>query len=247
KGVAALSQKVDAISTRFETLFAQADDLTKKQLSLETLHERLAEVDDLAKQTALQMNGLKESRQDLEALRKDVQDFYKWHGEIAQLRDRLGADRLALEAFGDRMTAMATRAPELEAKMEAILGKMTVVEEGTHKAARLHETVAELDEQISLVTARVPFVEKLEERLNGLNAVSADGDHKLQEELARRAELEALKSACDGLEAQMADAQHKLDAVRQLQQRLVPLVGEIGTLKSDIATAHQRIGAVKFD
>src|SRR5262249_19043554 len=124
KGVAALSQKVDAISTRFETLFAQADDLTKKQLSLETLHERLAEVDDLAKQTALQMNGLKESRQDLEALRKDVQDFYKSHGEIAQLRDRLGADRLALEAFGDRMTAMATRAPELEAKMEAILGKM---------------------------------------------------------------------------------------------------------------------------
>src|SRR5207249_541309 len=96
KNVNALTQKVDAISKRFETLFAQADDLTRKQLSLETLHERLEQVDDLAKKTAWQMDSLKQSRQDLELLRKDVQDFYKAHGEIAQLRDKLGADRVAL-------------------------------------------------------------------------------------------------------------------------------------------------------
>ena len=43
---------------------------------------------------------------------------------------------------------MSTRAPELEAKMDAILGKMTLVEEGTQKATRLHESVAELDAQM---------------------------------------------------------------------------------------------------
>ena len=54
--------------------------------------------------------------------------------------------------------------------MDAILGKMALVEEGTQKATRLNEAVAELDAQFSRVTARVPFVEKLESRLNGLNA-----------------------------------------------------------------------------
>ena len=43
--------------------------------------------------------------------------------------------------------------------MDAILGKMTLVEEGTQKATRLNEAVAELDAQLSRVTARVPFVE----------------------------------------------------------------------------------------
>src|SRR5256885_16708848 len=49
KNLNELSQKIDALSKRFESLFAQADDLTRKQLSLETLHERLGQVDDLAK------------------------------------------------------------------------------------------------------------------------------------------------------------------------------------------------------
>ena len=78
--------------------------------------------------------------------------------------------------------------------MDAILGKMTLVEEGTQKATRLDESVAELDAQISRVSARVPFVEKLEGRLNGLNGLSADVDRKLEEQLARRAELDTLKT-----------------------------------------------------
>ena len=79
--------------------------------------------------------------------------------------------------------------------MDAILGQMKLVEEGTQKATRLNQSVAELDAQISRVTARVPFVEKLETRLDGLNALSAEVDHKLTDQLARRAELETLKTA----------------------------------------------------
>ena len=37
---------------------------------------------------------------DLDGLRGEVQDFYKSHAEIAQLREQLGNDRAALEVFG---------------------------------------------------------------------------------------------------------------------------------------------------
>ena len=84
KNLTELTQKVDALAKRFEALFAQADDLTKKQLSLEALHERLGQVDELAKKTSWQMDSLRQSRQDLDVLRKDIQEFYKSHAEIAQ-------------------------------------------------------------------------------------------------------------------------------------------------------------------
>jgi len=246
KNLIELTQKVDGLTKRFESLFAQADDLTKKQLSLEVLHERLGQVDDLAKKTSWQMDSLRQSRQDLDILRKDIQEFYKSHAEAAKLGDKLGADRLALEAFGDRMTAMSAQAPELEAKMDAILGKLKLVEEGTQKATRLHESVAELDAQISRVSARLPFVEQLEGRLNGLNTLSADVDQKLEDQLARRTELEALKTACDGVIAQMVDAQHKLEAVGALQNKLVPLVAEVNKLKTEITVVEGRLGTIEF-
>ena len=124
--------------------------------------------------------------------------------------------------------------------MDAILGKLKLVEEGTQKATRLHETVAELDTQFTRVTARVPFVEKLEARLNGLNAISADVDQKLEEQLARGAELETLKIACDGVVEQMEDAHHKLETVSALQNRLVPLVADLNTLRRDQGASSDR-------
>ena len=75
KNLVALTQKVDGLTKRFETLFAQSDELTKKQLSLETLHEQLAQVDELAKKTSWQMDSLRQSRLDLDVLRKEVQEF----------------------------------------------------------------------------------------------------------------------------------------------------------------------------
>src|SRR5580765_8628241 len=101
------------------------------------------------------MDALRQSRQDLDVLRKEVQDFYKSHAEIAQLRDKLGSDRVALEAFGERVTALSARAPELESKIDAILGKMKLVEDATAKATQLTESIAELDAQVSRVGVRV--------------------------------------------------------------------------------------------
>jgi len=104
------------------------------------------------------------------------------------------------------MAAVSAGAPALEAKMEAILGKVKLVEDATQKAAHLPESIAALDGQISRVVARMPLVEKIEGRLTGLNTISTDVDRRLGEQLARRAELDALKASCDGLGEQMADA-----------------------------------------
>ena len=246
KSLIELTQKVDALTKRFESLFAQADDLTKKQLALETMRERLAQVDELSKRTSWQMDALRQSRQDLDVLRKEIQEFYKSHGEAAKLADKLGADRVGLEAFGTRMTAFAAQAPELEAKMDAIVSKLNLVDEGTQKATRLHEAVAELDAQLSRVSARVPFVEKLETRLNGLNALSGEVDAKLKDQLERRAELDTLKTALDGVAEQMVDSQHKLEAVKKLEMSLVPLVAEVNRLRSDIGSSSERMDAIKF-
>src|SRR5262249_13180388 len=81
KNLMELTQKVDGLSNRFESLFAQADDLTEKQLALDSLHERLGQVDDLAKKTTWQMDALGQSRQDLDVLRKGIEDFHTAHAE----------------------------------------------------------------------------------------------------------------------------------------------------------------------
>ena len=70
KNLIELTQKIDGMTKRVEALFVSADDLTKKQLALESLNERLGQVDDLAKKTSWQLDSLRQSRQDLDALRE---------------------------------------------------------------------------------------------------------------------------------------------------------------------------------
>ena len=61
KALSTMAQGIEGLSKRFEELFAQSDELTTRQLTLEGLHERLAEVDDLAKK-AVVADGLASSR-----------------------------------------------------------------------------------------------------------------------------------------------------------------------------------------
>src|SRR5205823_9715403 len=96
KNVTQLNQRVDAVATRFQDLFAHNDELSKKQESLEGLHTRLEQVDELTKRTTSQLVALNQSRRDLEALRKEIVEFHKSYAEVSALRDKLGSDRKAL-------------------------------------------------------------------------------------------------------------------------------------------------------
>ncbi len=86
-----------------------------------------------------QAESLKQSRQDLDVLRRELAEFHKAHAEATQLGDKLSADRASLEAFGERATALLSRTPELESRMDTVLSKMALVDEGTKAATRLGE------------------------------------------------------------------------------------------------------------
>jgi len=247
RSVAAMSQKVDGIGKQMHELAALADDLQKKQTALESLQEGLAQVDDLAKRTAWQFDSLKASRQDLDALRKEIQEFYKSHAAAAQLRDRLATDRSALEAFLERLTTFSVGVPELEARMEAITGKLSLVDEGTQKAANLVAIADDLDRQMTRLAGQQQFVERVEGRLNTLNALIGDVDRKLEEQIVRRGDAESLKSLCDGISIQVTDAQQKLESVGALQNKLLPLTAQHAMLKGQIDKLHARVEAIGRD
>ena len=245
RNVATVSQRVDAIGKQMHELSGQADELQKKQASLDSLQEGLAQVDDLAKKTAWQFESLKASRQDLETLRKEIQEFYKSHAAATQLRDKLSADRSALETFLERLTTFSVGVPELQAKLEAITGKLALVDEGTQKAANLVAIADDLDRQMGRLASHQQFVERVEGRLNTLNTLTTEVDKKLDEQIDRRREAESLKSLCDGIGLQVTDAQQKLEAVNALQNKLLPLTAQHAMLKGQIDKLHERVQVVQ--
>ena len=162
KDLAGIAQGIEVVSKRFEDLLAQSDELTRRQLVLDGLHEQLADLDALAKKTSWQMDWLRQGREDMEALRKDVLEFQESHANVAQLRADLAADRQAIQAFGERMTAVSARTPELEATVDGILAKMSLVESASHQAVLLEELMSTLDGQVARLEARASLVDTLE-------------------------------------------------------------------------------------
>ena len=238
RAVTGLTQKVGGLDKQVHGLISQADELQKKQAGLDILQERLAQVDELSKRAGWQLETLKESRQDLDVLRKEIQAFYKSQTETSQLRDKIAADRTAFEGFFGRVDEFKRTMPELDSRIDAISSKLSVVDEGTQKAANLVAIADDLDREMTRIAGHQQFVEKVEVRLNTLNTLSGDVDRKIEEQLGRRAEVEALKSLCDGVSLQVTDAQQKLGAVGTLQHKLLPLTAQMATLKGQIDKVH---------
>ena len=164
-------------------LLSQADELQKKQAGLDILQERLAQVDELSKRAGWQLETLKESRQDLDVLRKEIQAFYKSQTETAHLRDKIAADRTAFEGFFGRVDQFKRSMPELDSRIDAISSKLSVVDEGTQKAANLVAIADDLDREMTRIAGHQQFVEKVDARLNTLNTLSGDVDRKIEEQL----------------------------------------------------------------
>ena len=247
QALSAMEQRTDALGKAFAILMAEAAELARKQSDLDALADQLAQVDGLGKRTAAQHEGLMQSQQEVDAVRRELAEFHKAHAEAMHLRDKLAVDRAALEAFGERTAAMLGRTPDLETRLDAVLGKMALVDEGSKSATRLGEVAGELDVQLTRVGARLQFVERLEERVNGLHVVTTDVERKLAEQLARRAEVEGLKSLCDTLATQVVDAQQKLDGVAAHQGRLLPISSQVAALVRTLEKSQQLVETMKKD
>ena len=245
--LAPLGKRVDGLSKAFEGLLARAGELSTKQADLESLGERLTEVDALSKQTTTQFEGLKQTRNDLDRLRVDIQDFHKSHAEAVRLRDQMGADRSALEGFIGRISEFKARTPEIEARLDTVLGKLAQAEEGTRQAVKLGEVVGELDAQATRVGARVQFLDKLDGRVDALHTLTVDIDGKLAEQLARRTEFDTLQAQCDGVVAQMLEAHQKVEAVAALQAKVLPMENRVAILQDHLGKSQAQVTAVQQD
>ena len=243
-----LHQKVDVLNQSFQGLSVQADELAKKQAGLDMLQDRLAQVEELAKRTALQQETLKQGRQELETLRGDIYKLHESHAQVAQLGDKLAADRSALEAFSERMTAFMHQAPELDATLNAINGKLVLVDEGMQQTAQLGELASELDAHMGQLSARTQLIDQLEARINGLHTLTAEVDGKLAEQLARRSELDTLKSHCDSVHTQTLEAQQNIESVAAWQGKLLPVTNRaLSTLEARIEATQSRVKEVLQD
>ena len=235
---AAIGQKLDEMTTTLSTLSTQTDDLQARQHELESLQERLGQVEEFSKTNRWHYESLAKSQDALEQARKDIELFYTSYAEAAKLRDELGSDRAALEGFLGRVDSFNRQIPDLDARMNAIANKLSIVDEGTQKAAALETTVDALEQQMTRIAAQQQHVGQVEERLNAVSELSRTVDGQISEQVGRSGEIEALRNLCDGLTIQVTDAQHKLEAVGALQHKLLPLSTQLKSLQ-------QQLGAVQ--
>ena len=242
-----LDQRADSLSETFATLLGQADALAHKQSGLESLHEQLTQIDKLSQRTAAQYEGLVQSRGDLDQLRRDVEAFHHLHVDVVALRDKLTADRTALEAFSDRLTLFRAETPGLEATMDSILGKLSHVDDGTKAVARLGDLATGLEDQLTRVSSRVQLVDGLEGRLTELQAISVEVDRKLGEQLGRRAELDIVKVHLDAVVEQMVSAWHQLENIDAAQRKLLPFGDRVVAIEHDLCRVTVGLRNARLD
>lgn len=247
KDLAGIAQGIEGVAKRFEDLLAQSDELTKRQLALDSLQEQLTEVDALAKKTSRQMDWLRQGREEVEALRMEVLEFQESHAGAAQLGADLAGYRQVLQAVDQRMAAVSARTPELEARVDGILARVSRVEGASQQAGRLEELMSTVDGQVARLEARASLVETIEGRLNGLNALSTEIDRRLEQQLERRTDLDKLKVASDGIAAQIADAHLKIEALTALQARFAPIAQQVHALEVDIESTRSRLDEIRPD
>ena len=245
--VDSLRERIEALTLQLGEFDSRASTFSEKMASLEEIHDHLVSVDEMSRRATWQMESLKGARKDLEELRADIEQFYREQSDARSLRDNLAAERSALESFLDRMGAFATQVPELDARMNAIKSKLSIVDEGTTKAANLVAIADDLDRQMARLAGHQGFVERIETRLNALNVLTADVDKKLDDQTKRRGEVESLRNLCDSVNIEVTDIRQKLDGIGQTQSKLLPITSQIALLKTDVERAQSRLAAALQD
>ena len=240
RALAAMTQQIATMDTQAAALRGQLTEIERWQAPLESLHDRLNEVEDLSARTEHTYAGLVELRTTLGSLKDEIDRFYLSHQTALQLVDRLDADRVSLATLMERMDSFRSLTPELDAKLDTVTSRLSIVDEGVHKASNLVALADELDRQMIRIANNQKFVEKVETRVNALHALAIDIDGKLAEQLARRAELETMRGSCETVGVQVADVQQKIEALTAVQRALLPMRTEVATLKIQIDHEHAR-------
>jgi hypothetical protein len=140
---------------------------------------------------------------------------------------------------------IARRQGELEARQDAVLGKMTLVDEGSVSARHLSMLESELVAQVARVETRLDFIDGLERRVGNVQSVIADVERRLSAQLHRRAEVESLKVLCDTLLAQLVEAQPRLEELATMQARLSPMSSQVASLAQALEDSRHALALVE--
>jgi hypothetical protein len=146
-----------------------------------------------------------------------------------------------------RADALALRQAELEARQDAVLAKMTLVEEGQPSTAHLQQLQAQLDEQIERVQSRLDVVAQLERRIGPLHIAVAAMDRRLAQQAQRLTEVESLQALCDKLLADMVLAHAQLAAVAARQEELLPLTAQVAGIEQTVLHTQARLNEGQAD
>jgi len=152
--------------------------------------------------------------------------------------EALGSVYRALLAQADEI---ARRQAELEARQDAVLGKMTLVDEGGLSARHLGELESKLDAQVARVEARLDFIDGLERRVGNVQSAIDDVERRLNAQLDQRSEVETLKMLCDTLLAQLVEAQPRLAEVAALQRSLPPMTSKVEALAQALEDSQRAL------
>ena len=177
-------------------------------------------------------------------MRKEIQESYKTHAALSKTMEALATDKKVFEGFLQRTDEFRRQLPVLDSKMDAITSKLSVVEEGTQKAATLVAVAEDLDRQMTRIAWHQQLVETVEARLSTL---STDVDGRIQEQLGRRAEVESLKSLCDGLAIRVTDARQQVDGISVTQKKSLPLTTQVAEIKHQVDKTRAAFREVKQD
>jgi len=243
--LAAMQQKTESLDKVFGDLRTETEDLARKQSALDDLTEQLGLVESLGRRTAAQHDSLMKAQGELEAMRTNLDELQKAYGEVIRQRDRLAQDRDAFEEFTARASQMIGRTPEIEARLEAVLGKMSLLEDGNQRAQRLAESVAGLDTEVTRVGSRMQVVEKVELRVNELFALTTEVERRMAEQVSRRSEVDALAHQCDSLGTRIGFAQQQLEGVAAQQVRLAPLTEDVARLADELRGSQRALEAMR--
>jgi chromosome segregation ATPase len=231
----------------FQELLTHADDLARKQTHLETLQAQLDQAREMSTQVAGDIQNFRSSQADLEILRGQVQEFHHAYSGAAQLADKLTADRAALEEFDNRVSSFRAGTPELEARLEAILGRMADIDQRMRDAEQLSDIVTGLEKQLGRVHEQSSFLDALEKRLDQLLEIASGVDDRLSSQLTRRADVDALGVRYDEIAAQAVDTERKVGALAGAQDQIKRLDTQVKGLEGRLAETTTRIEVLQRD
>jgi chromosome segregation ATPase len=231
---------VDALATRLDALGAQVEAVDRQQAALAPLEERLERVDDLARQTSVRYDSLRQSRHEVEGLRRELQEFHRAHADAALLRDRLAGDRTALEALAARVVAARAEAPALVQQLDALADRFETLDTAGRRAERLETLSERLDAHMMRVEGHLPLVQDVERRLQELQAIAADVERRTREQTDRRAQLQDLQTSLEALTVRADAAHRRLGEVTTLGALVPPLEDRLADVTASLDALEDR-------